>query len=193
MTKEYIKLKKRIEEIKENFSFFIEPYPKEINNKNQDLIKSFILLCHTELENYFENICIRIISNSKATYDKNQKLFPSLLSLSLMSDRNFNDNEQDFTTPKSRLNKLYTNYFATINNNNGIKEKDLRKLLPIIGIEMTTIDDTLLSQLNAFGTKRGQTAHTTKKQIRRFKEEVETVDNLIVALEELDKIFENTK
>lgn len=199
MTKEFKELKRRIDEIKANFSFFIEKYPQEINSRNQDLIKSFILLCHTELENYFENICKRIISHSKAIYDRsveNGKLafvLPSLLNLSLMSERQFCENDQSHNTAKSRLEKLYTNYFATISNNNGIKEKDLKKLLPIIGIDMTIVDDTLWSQLDAYGTKRGQIAHTTKKQIRRFREEIDSINNIILALEELDILVEKTK
>lgn len=199
MTEEYKVLNARINEIIANFALFVEVDPQEFDSKNQDLIKSFILLCHTELENYFENICKGIISRSKAQYDdsiengKEAVVLPSLLSLALMSERQFNENDQTFNTVKSRIDKLYTNFFATVSNNNGIKEKDLKKLLPIIGVDMSLVDDTLWSQLDAYGTKRGQIAHTTQKQVRRFEEEKNSINNIIKTLEELDKLFEITR
>lgn len=189
MTKDFKLLRKRIIEIISNFSNLIEKYPKEINNKNQDLIKSFILLCHAELESYFENICIKIISKNKASFDNNNIVTKPLLALSLMSGRTFKEEDKTLQTAKERLDKLYTNYFATIKNNNGIKEKNLKNILPHIGIEMNSIDSILLSQLTAFGEKRGHTAHNAQKVIRRFNDEITSINNIIVGLEDLDKKF----
>ncbi len=193
MTKEFKLLRKRIIEIISNFSNLIEKYPKEINNKNQDLIKSFILLCHAEVENYFESVCIKIISKSKAMYDDKKIVTKPLLSLSVMSDKTFEEKDKNFSTSQQRLDKLYSNYFATIKNNNGIKEDNLKKFLPHIGIDMESVDDVLLSQLTAYGEKRGQTAHTTKRTIRRFKDEITSINSLVDGLEDLDKKFNNLK
>lgn len=191
MTTEFNLLRKRVNEIIQNFSDLIDTYPKEINTKNQDLIKSFILLCHAELENYFETICIKIISKSKALYDDKSIVTKPLFSLSIMSEKNFDEKNKNFTTNQARLDKLYSNYFANIKNNNGIKEENLKKILPHIGIDMDSVDDVLLSQLTAYGVKRGQTAHSTKKVIRGFKDEVASIDSLLKNLEDLDKKFKN--
>lgn len=106
-----------------------------------------------------------------------------------MSDRTFKEEDKTLQTAKERLDKLYTNYFATIKNNNGIKEKNLKNILPHIGIEMNSIDSILLSQLTAFGEKRGHTAHNAQKVIRRFNDEISSINNIIVGLEDLDKKF----
>lgn len=179
--------------IKSNFSSYVATCQEEDDIKTQDLIKSFILLCHAEFENYFESICKRIIANSKATYDKNNILLPSLLSLSLMSVRNFDKKDRNYPTTKSRLDKLYSNYIATIQNNNGIKEENLSNLLPMIGIDMSTIDATFLAQLTAFGRKRGQVAHSVSNSVLSFKNECRDIDYIISELKELDEVFENIK
>ena len=58
---------------------------------------------------------------------------------------------------------------------------------------LNIVDDTLLSQLNAFGKTRGQIAHKTTKIIRDYKNEQEVVEALLINLLDLDKKFETLK
>ena len=182
MTKEYKVLKKRIDEIEENILKLLKSCKTNTSSSYQDLVKSYILLVHAELENYIETICQGIIRITKP-----------ILSLATMSEKIFKEEDQQYNTTKKRLDKLFSNYNATLANNNGIKEKDLDKLLPTIGIEMEEVDDTLLSQLNAFGKTRGQIAHKTTKVIRDFKNEQEVVEALLTNLLNLDEKFEKLK
>lgn len=193
MTKEYKVLKKRIDEIGENILEFLKSCKTNTSSSYQDLIKSYILLVHAELENYIETICQGIISKSKELYDSKQRITKPILSLATMSEKIFKEEDQQYNTTKKRLDKLFSNYNATLANNNGIKEKDLDKLLPIIGIEMEEVDDTLLSQLNAFGKTRGQIAHKTTKVIRDFKNEQKVVEALLTSLLDLDEKFDKLK
>lgn len=193
MTKEYKVLKKRIDEIEKNILKLLKSCKTNTSSSYQDLVKSYILLVHAELENYIETICQGIISKSKALYDSKQRITKPILSLATMSEKIFKEEDQQYNTTKKRLDKLFSNYNATLANNNGIKEKDLDKLLPIIGIEMEEVDDTLLSQLNAFGKTRGQIAHKTTKVIRDFKNEQEVVEALLTNLLDLDEKFEKLK
>lgn len=74
MTKDFKLLRKRIIEIISNFSNLIEKYPKEINNKNQDLIKSFILLCHAE-----QKVILKIFASKLSQKTKPRLIITILL------------------------------------------------------------------------------------------------------------------
>jgi hypothetical protein len=56
---------------------------------------------------------------------------------------------------------------ATLGNNNGVKPKDVRFLMGILGLSLSDIDPTLLDALKVFGTERGDAAHLGLREIRR--------------------------
>lgn len=194
MTKEYKNLLSRIKKIKKNFSKIIN-LKNEFSERNQDWIKSFILLCHSELENYFESICLTIISKCKEKYDTKLIIEQPLFSLVVMSNKNFKENDNTHNTVVNRLNSIYSIYNESIRNNHGIKEENIEKILPPIGItleEINNIDNTLLSQLTSYGRKRGACAHTTQKTFWRIADEVVSIDNIVNSIEKLDLKFYNT-
>lgn len=193
MTKEYKSLKNRLNQINNEFNSLLIPYKRKNSNIYQDLVKSYILLCHAEFENYIEERCKVIVSRSKSKFDTTGIVTKSLLSLSTMSSKVFEEKDKQYQTLASRIDKFYSNYFAAIEANNGIKRKDLKNLLPHIGIDYETIDETLLSQLDSFGTTRGQVAHKTIREVRDFKDVQQIVQSLLKSLTDLDIRFENLK
>jgi hypothetical protein len=64
----------------------------------------------------------------------------------------------DVAIPLEKANNVWRH---NLKNNNGLKEKDLLTLLLPIGVHHSALDQTLLNDLNSFGSARGEVAHTS--------------------------------
>lgn len=191
MTDNYIYLKNRIESIADTFNALIPNDPLEqAGDEQQNLIKSYILLCHAEFEKYFEDLCLEIIRAAKTTFDTSNKTTIPLLCLSLMMKKDFNKE----SSAKERLNKLYSNYHALIKNNNGIKKNDIINMLNPICLFVEEIPDLYLEKLDRFGKKRGDIAHNSQSSMQyRYNFRSEIADITIIldeTLEQIDKRLE---
>lgn len=65
------------------------------------------------------------------------------------------------TKLSGKIAKCANHMHHVLENNHGIKEENLLKLLLPIGIEVDDIDDTWLADMNSFGEERGSIAHTS--------------------------------
>lgn len=162
MTKEYLYLKQRLIDIKQTFDKIINPDPT-MQSESQDIIKSYILLCHAEFEKYFEDIAINVIETAKNNYDKVGEIGLPLLSLTLMLKKDFKNESS-----KERLEKLFSNYHALIDGNHGIKSKDIEEIMAPIGLDITLLSDIYIEMLNNFGKKREKSHIMLKKQFKKL-------------------------
>ncbi len=188
MTKEYEYLQSRLSSISISFDSLIPKDPLEqADEKAQNIIKSYILLCHAEFEKYFEDIAWNIIKKAKDEFDANQQTSIPLLHLSLMLKKDFNNNE----TANERLDKLFSNFRALIEGNHGIKKTNINDMFAPLGIPISIMSDTYVESLEAFGKKRGQIAHNVKESIitiYNFSDEKAMINRLFTeTLEEVDK------
>jgi hypothetical protein len=62
-----------------------------------------------------------------------------------------------------RVSSAMNSYMGSINNNNGIKEKDICHILFPIGVEYRDLNVTWLANMNSFGSDRGSFAHGSIK------------------------------
>lgn len=80
------------------------------------------------------------------------------------------------TKRKSRLTDLSSNveefskeafnrYQSVVKSNNGIVDRDQKKILVPIGVDPETVDVVLMNNLHTFGARRGDVAH--KFKVRR--------------------------
>lgn len=190
MTDNYKYLKNRIESITDTFNALIPNDPLEQEgDEHQNLIKSYILLCHAEFEKYFEDLCLEVIKTAKSTFDSSNKTTIPLLCLSLMMKKEFNKE-----SAKERLDKLYSNYHALIKDNNGIKKNDIIIMLNPICLFVEEISDLYLEKLDCFGKKRGDIAHNSQSSMQyRYNFRSEIADITIIldeTLEQIDKRLE---
>ncbi len=161
MTKEYEHLKLRLSSISSTFEVLMPEDPlEEVSDDKQNLIKSYVLLCHAEFEKYFEDIAWEIIRKAKEKYDLNNEPSLPLLHLALMLKKDFVN--EDATL---RLDKLFSNYRALIEKNHGIKKANIDEMFAPIGLPISTMSDTYLESLESFGKKRGQIAHNVKEAL----------------------------
>jgi len=122
-------------------------------DKDQDLIRSFCLLCHAEIEAYLEDYSLEIITRAFTKWDADKtKISPIIFHLA------YNHNGKSKELPYSMVVQSYQTVKKTIESNNGIKENNLNGFFRPIGFD---IDPTLKSTLNDFGKTRGQIAHTS--------------------------------
>ena len=128
--------------------------------QDQDLIRSFCLLCHAEIEAYLEDYSLEKISKAFTKWNTNKtKISPIIFHLA------YNYNGKSKESPYSMVVQSYQAVKKTIESNNGIKENNLNGFFKPIGFD---IDPTLKSILNDFGKTRGQIAHTSFQTQRQF-------------------------
>lgn len=128
---------------------------------NQDKIRAFVLLIHSELEAYFELLATKIkdtlvagvvAANAYATLPTDMFVFPHR---QIDSEK-----EYDYARRGERVLKCYEGQVAK---NNGIKERNVLGLLLPLGVEYNTITLVLLNTLSTYGERRGLFAHAGSK------------------------------
>ena len=82
-----------------------------------------------------------------------------------------------------RLRRLYSQSF------DGIKAKNVRRLLLPAGVFEHELGGTWLNNLNSFGESRGETAHGRTQAIPDPKSELDTVTDIIRGLERIDSLL----
>jgi hypothetical protein len=164
----------------------------------QDMIRTYRLLLHAEIEFYLEQI---IITKAKTSLNKwKNKNEPSNILLSLLSFTEINLpcipkylNEINSKNDLSfRINNTVNNFVAKIEKrNNGIKEENIMPLMLPLGIDYTKISQTLLNNLSSYGQSRGDAAHNSYKVINIVDPSIEinTSNNIILELKDLDKLI----
>ncbi len=187
MTKEYEYLESRIQSITKTFEEVLpSDQLNQTDDKYQNLIKSYILLCHAEYEKYFEDLCLTIISNAKAKFDASGETSAPLLCLSLMMKKEFKNNE----SARERLNNLYSNYHTLIKANHGIKKSNIEEMLNPVSLIVESLSDVYLGSMDTFGKKRGEIAHNDSnalKTLYNFQvEKSKILDILNDTLEQID-------
>lgn len=131
--------------------------------KECDLIRSYVLLVHAEIESYFEDIAAEKVKKALEGWSASRKKSNCLLSImafcpmdsTFEKDANTKTNKLDF-----RVHKTVNYYLAQLEKNHGIKEQNLLDILLPLGIEINRIDATWLTTMDDFGKRRGFFAHT---------------------------------
>ena len=174
MTRSFEVLKNRIFEIEEAIGSLLPIDPTlQSEAKCQDLIKSLVLLCHAEFEEYFEQIAKGSITAIQSELENLEIKESHLLS----------------------IGKQYESMTKLIDANNGIKLDNLKKFLPLTGFDLSSLDDTYIDRLNSFAKKRGRIAHRGQTGIvllLSYTAEKSEIDLLVTETENsIDVFFEN--
>jgi hypothetical protein len=176
---------------------------------------SFRVLCHAEIEQYFEDRAVEIAKTALSSWKSSRHLCSATFSLLAFSGivlekppatlKPKPKDQKDWPSllsPDQRLRDSVTQYvhFA-LHENHGIREHNLLSLLLPIGIPADSIDDVFVADLDDFGKQRGETAHsTTKGQVKygiNPEAEYKRVQALLSGLKpidgELDKALNEAK
>ena len=128
--------------------------------KEQDDIRAYSLLTHAEIESYIETV-----SREKAQRALNKWLadrkFKSNILLSLACFIEQTGRIKNATTLENKMKLIAGSYNVIVNNNHGIKVENIHNLVLPIGVDESSLDNTLMNTLTSFGRTRGEYAHTS--------------------------------
>lgn len=153
-TKEYKYLEKRLKNLEKHFDF--NQSVTGITSLQEDRLKGFCILCHAEFEDYFESIAKRVFEESLNEW-KAKKIANYQIASFFVLQKPI-DSSDDAYTKSIQLSRLYKDILES---NHGIKEDNIMKLYKPLGYRADDFDATLLSELNDFGKRRGESAHSS--------------------------------
>lgn len=146
---------------------FIPAHPTAKPSDYEFEVKSFCILSHAALEEYFENVAITIMHKSIEAFYSQTLTYPLLAMLSYSNQRLSIDGNEDhaelksFDNIRNLLEEFKQQFSIEINNNNGISPKYLRKIFTPIYINI--IDDpNIKNSLKQLAKERGSYSHKRK-------------------------------
>ena len=176
----------------------------EYTSRQEDRARGYRLLVHAEVESYLEDISRETVTNAIKKWKSEKK--PSQIMISFLasyhsswSATNELDNEEIINIARSRKNVTDSvneivelaqlQFTKKLKNNHGIKDKNFKTLIVPLGIEINELDATWLTNLDSFGTRRGDVAHKSAHTQGTInpQDELNAVSNILIGLEELDR------
>lgn len=202
MSIEYEELKADILALKEGLMSFEKREDGDYTAEEILKCKAFIVFSHAEVENYFEKVSRRIMSEARQRWESNavpDRVIATLLAYRRKELSPIPENPKQ-SSRKSRLESIVAECFklheAAIADNNGIKATNLSQLLSPIGLMPHDIEEAMIIQLDKTGAVRGDLVHKQSKvSMRRirdpFSDELSDISNLIDELERFDTTIES--
>ena len=163
-----------------------------------DLIKSYVLLVHAEIEAFFEDRAKAKVRKALADWIASRTKSTCLKAVLAFTGNELSYEKRRKEESKSivyRVNRAVSHYLSSINSNNGVKENDLINMLIPLGIELDELDVTWLSIMDSFGAIRGNIAHNSvgaqsvldrNSEVQRIQQQIlpgiATIDEMIQRL-----------
>ncbi|MTJ08822.1 HEPN domain-containing protein [Anabaena sp. UHCC 0204] len=133
---------------------------------------AYRVLAHAEIESYLEDRAWEVVQNAKNIWDNTGKINLTLICLLGFSGLTM-DAPPETLSPKKgnktvkdeqikiqkKIDLALANFKRIINENHGLKEKNLLALLLPIGLDIKDLDTSWLVTMNTFGENRGEVAH----------------------------------
>lgn len=154
----------------------------------QDDLRAFTLLCHAELEAYFENIARTVVEKAKKKWDKDHIANYNLASLFLREE-----NVKKAPDIPTKVGYVYSKYLKNLDYNNGITKKDLFNMFEPIGYEKNDFNEAFLIDVENLGRQRGEYAHLSFKtvQIKSQKDIYDLIDRIMLGLKDFEKMIKS--
>jgi hypothetical protein len=134
-------------------------------------LQAYILLCHAALEQYIEDLALSAAQAARSTYVGSgiiTKTLVALISSRLVEDISEKSKSKLTTDLSSNVDEFskeaFNRYRTVVISNNGIVDRDQKKILVPIGVDPATVDLVLMNNLHVFGARRGDVAHKFKVQ-----------------------------
>lgn len=169
-------------------------------------VVAFRVLCHAEIEEYFEIRTVEIAKSAFSQYRNTGKVSLPAIALMSFSGREHRLPPHTIDPPdpsmrktwlsevelKQRLNDCTAAFIRRVSQeNHGVRERNIVSMLLPVGIESSSIDRVFLSEIDNFGSIRGEYAHkspsvhTLKKPDP--KDELLKIRNLLELILPIDK------
>lgn len=197
-------LRTRLAELREHLLPKSFSLTGDYTDRELDRARGYRLLVHAEIESYLEDISRETITHAIRGWKASKKPSIGIISFlaSYHSSWSVTDsacNEDIIQIAKSRKNikdsideiidLAQRQYIKKVQDNHGVKEVNLKTLILPTGVDMSLLDQSWITNLDNFGSNRGEVAHKSKQAQTPInpKDEYELVKNLLSGLESLDK------
>lgn len=197
-------LKTRLRELRNHLLPAKYSLTGDYTDRQQDRARGYRLLAHAEIESYLEDVSRETVTQAIKKWKENNK--PSIVIVSFLASYHSSwnvteeiNNEEIMKIARSRKNikesvaeiidLAQLQFTKKLKDNHGIKDKNFKTLILPTGINISELDQTWLTNLDSFGTKRGEVAHKAKRTQGAInpKDEFDSVMKLLVGIEELDR------
>lgn len=189
-TKGYRNLEKRISQLNKHLVKVLLPKDvMHLTSREMDLCRGFKVLCHAEMEGYFEGIAKILVHESSYIWRNEKKILLPIVGL-LGNYEKIDTND----TIDTKINKVMTDYLQFVNKkNHGIKSDNIDKLYTALGINCDRFDNTWLTMLDSFGNARGLIAHTSASVQSHINigDTVGEINHILDEIENFEKEIEN--
>lgn len=193
----YRELVKRSSELRRNMLPRVFSPTGSYTQKQLDRVRGYRLLAHAEVEAFIEDRVREAANTVVGKWSADKRPRPVLLSLVAFCLKqeiaSHNQLKDEYAGSKSRLEQAVkaaqTAFNQAVTQNNGVRERDILRLLFPVGLKNTEIDTAWLSTIDSFGANRGEVAHSSVKAHQPLdpKNELTTVQDILKGLKDLDK------
>lgn len=129
----------------------------ELSEREMDLCRGYKILCHAEMEYYFEEIARIILTESLWNWQNDKKV--TLPIVGLLANYEKVDTNESIST---KINKIASDYNNMLSKrNHGIKEENLKKIFGNLGVDISELDAIWVATLSSYGSSRGTIVHTS--------------------------------
>ncbi|CEQ21377.1 HEPN domain-containing protein [Paraclostridium sordellii] len=188
----YRALKSRLKELEKHYiKSFYDKDPFELTPRQHDLARGYRVLCHAEIESYLEEIATDLLKYSVDQWNINKKVTITMTAMLTYFHK---------TEKKDKLGTMFnqgaTNFKRqVIEKNHGIRSDNIKKLFRPLGIDIDELDSAWVSTLDTYGSRRGETAHTSARaqQVIDLRAEKQDLVNIVEGIEALEQLIFNLK
>jgi hypothetical protein len=204
----FITLEMQLDRLKDEFLPEISP-TGSYSESQLSRTAAYRVLAHAEIESYLEERARTIVIDAKKAWETG-KTTRTLICLLGFSDLTMDkppdtlkkpsnvkqDNHDKRLEITEKINSAIKSFKKVIDNNHGLKEKNILALLLPIGIDSDDLDPAWLADMNTFGEKRGLVAHTSATSYMTIQtpdpaNELNTVTQIKNELLRIDELINN--
>ncbi|MFM6011661.1 MAG: HEPN domain-containing protein [Dolichospermum sp.] len=204
----FITLRTQLNRLKDEFLPEISP-TSSYSESQLSRTAAYRVLAHAEIESYLEERAWTIVIDAKKAWETG-KTTRTLICLLGFSDLTMDkppdtlkkpsnvkqDNHDKRLEITEKINSAIKSFKKVIDNNHGLKEKNILALLLPIGIDSDDLDPAWLATMNTFGENRGLVAHKSATSYMTTQtldpaNELNTVTQIRKELLRIDELINN--
>lgn len=197
-------LSKRLHELRRNMLPQKFSPTGDYSDRQLDRARGFRVLAHAEIEAFLEDLGFEkaksVVESWKATKSTTDSLFCLVSHYHVgfeLSDESELGPKFEVSSRKKVKDEIQeiaerslSQYASIINQNHGVREENLLRIILPIGVRKSDLDATWVTDLQEFGKRRGTVAHksVSAHMVIDPQQEWVVVKNLLVGLEKLDSL-----
>jgi len=207
----FITLRTQLNRLKDEFIPEISP-TGSYSESQFSQTAAYRVLAHAEIESYLEDRVWEVVLNAKIAWDITGTTSRTLICLLGFSDLTMDKPPDTLNKPNNvsqdnydkrlkiteKINSAIRSFRKVIDNNHGVKEKNILALLLPIGINSNELNTNTawLATMNTFGEKRGLVAHSSATSYMTSQTpdpatELNTVQQITQELLRIDELINN--